>query len=233
MYNITTLKEADFGGLYFISEVIYLNDKIFYLVKIGQAVNIKSRMSVYNTHNTAYHNFPSSAIQIEDKEERDNYENIAHTFLKTLSVYNAVKCKEWFYVSEYVFNNIKDNPWTLIFDEDFFNQLYQAPETKIKYKEINSNPEIKEQIVYQDKVIYKEKIVYKEKDNTTNIEQYKKQYETAKKDADFYRQMTENYYGILKTDLLVEKRMNEYTKLGYDLNKRGFWGRLMFALNIY
>lgn len=221
MYNITTLKEADFGGLYFLSEIICLNDKLFYLVKIGQAVNIKSRMSVYNTHNTAYHNFPNSAIQIEDKDERDNYENIAHTFLRRLSVYSAVKCKEWFYVSEYVFNNIKDNPWALIFDENFFNQLYKAPETKIKYKEINSNSEIKE------------KIIYKEKDNTTDIERYKKQYETAKKDADFYKQMTENYYGILKADLLVEKRMNEYTKLGYDLNKRGFWGRLMFALNIY
>lgn len=227
MYNITTLKEADFGGLYFISEVIYLNDKIFYLVKIGQAVNIKSRMSVYNTHNTAYHNFPSSAIQIEDKEERDNYENIAHTFLRKLSVYGAVKCKEWFYVSEYVFNNIKDNPWALIFDEKIFNQLYQAPETKIKYKEINSNPEIKEQIIYQ------EKIVYKEKDNIANIEQYKKQYETAKKDADFYKQMTENYSEIFKTDKLIEKRIDEYTKLGCDLSKRGFWGRLMFALNIY
>lgn len=227
MYNITTLEEANFGGLYFISEVIYLDNKIFYLVKIGQAINIKSRMSVYNTHNTAYHNFPNSAIEIEDKEERNNYENIAHAFLRKLSVYNTIKCKEWFYVSEYVFNNIKDNPWALIFDENFFNQLYKAPEAKIKYKEINSNPEIKEQIIYQ------EKIVYKEKDNTTIIEQYKKQYEKEKKDANFYKQLTDNYHEIIKMNQSTEKQINEYTKLGYDLNKRGFWGRLMFALNIY
>jgi len=227
MYNITTLEKADFGGLYFISEVLYLDNKIFYLVKIGQAIDIQSRMSTYNTHNTAYHNFPNSAIQIEDKTERDVYENIAHTRLKALSVYCAKKAKEWFYISEYVFNSIKDNPWQIIFENDFFDKLLAAPESKIKYKEIEQDP----QIQIEEKIIYKEKekIVYKEKDNTVIEEQYQQ----AKRDIDFYKNLANDYYNALKIDKDIENRINNYAKLGIDLSKRGFWGRLMFALGIY
>ena len=226
MYNITTLEKADFGGLYFISEVLYLDNKIFYLVKIGQAINIQSRMSTYNTHNTAYHNFPNSAIQIEDKAERDAYEFIAHTRLKQLSVYSAKKAKEWFYISEYVFNNIKNNPWKIIFEETFFNELLAAPESQIKYTEIKQEPQIQ----------IKEKIVYKEKDNTI----IKEQLERAEKQINLYKAIADNYAEIIlnntkieKNNTEIEKRINEYTQLGIDLNKRGFWGRLMFALNIY
>lgn len=219
MYNITTLEKANFSGLYFISEIIYLDDKIYYLVKIGQATNIKKRMSTYNTHNTAYHNFPSSAIQIEEKIKRDVSENIAHGRLNLLSVCSTEKAKEWFYVSEYVFNCIKDNPWKIILENDFFDKLLAAPESKIEYKEIK--PEVQIQV--------EEKIVYKEKDNTI----IKKQYKQAKKDIDFYKNLANNYYNILKIDEGTEKRINEYTQLGIDLSRRGFWGRLMFALNIY
>ena len=42
------------------------------------------------------------------------------------SVYSAKKAKEWFYISEYVFNNIKNNPWKIIFEETFFNELLTA-----------------------------------------------------------------------------------------------------------
>lgn len=219
MFQVTTLEEANFGGLYFISEILFLNDKVYYLVKIGQSINIVDRLNKYNVHNTAYHYFPSSAIKIENQEERNNYEKFAHTILRMLKVYDSKKCKEWFFVSEYVYNALKDNPWK-IFEPTFSKKLIDAPESKIKYKQIEKEKEEIIKTEYIPKIEYITKTEYIIKEIPTYkpwMEENKKRLEELiKQDKDFYSKLNK-----------IEKK---YFELGKDLNNRNFFGRLLYAI---
>lgn len=111
-YGLPTIKmpcanvDEKFGGLYFVSMIgTNPNGKMYYLVKIGQAKNIASRMASYATHNPMiYHNYIS--LQIDDKEQRDKTEQNCHKFLAKFAYGVAQNSCEWFYVNEKDYFNI-------------------------------------------------------------------------------------------------------------------------------
>ena len=93
------ITEKGLRGLYFIAMMAHNPEgENFYLVKIGQAEDIGTRMQQYASHNPMiYHNNCSLYINHGSMNE---YERNCHMFLKTMAYARAQNALEWYYVTE-------------------------------------------------------------------------------------------------------------------------------------
>lgn len=92
--------DEDFGGLYFLGMIgINPQNKIYYLVKIGLAKNIKKRLHNYYGYNPMlFHN--NYSLKIEDETARALAEENCHRYLTSKAYAKAQDADEWYYVDK-------------------------------------------------------------------------------------------------------------------------------------
>lgn len=97
--SCATITERGMRGLYFVAMMAHNPDgKNFYLVKIGKAEDIGSRMRQYASHNPMiYHNNCSLYI---NEGRLEPYEHNCHNFLNNIAFGRAQNSLEWYYVNE-------------------------------------------------------------------------------------------------------------------------------------
>lgn len=95
-----------YSGLYFIGIIGQPPaGKPYYIVKIGQAMNIQARIKQYLSHNPMiYHD--DISIQIENSIARNEAERTAQNWLKNFAYAYAMNTYEMFYVNEEDYFNI-------------------------------------------------------------------------------------------------------------------------------
>ena len=100
--------DEHFAGLYFNGMIGCTPDNTkYYLVKVGQAIDIAKRMRNYATHNPMiYHN--NQSLRIDDAKKRDEWETNCHDWIASHAYAVAQNSNEWFYVDEKTYYKMCD-----------------------------------------------------------------------------------------------------------------------------
>lgn len=171
-----TESKADYPGLYFVADTKIIDNKKYYLVKIGKSDNgIKQRIKNYYTYNPLiFHN--NYSYRIDNKQKRAQLEIICHNILSELSNGRVANVHEWFSVNKMVFNELIKNPWIIlegnnkyldrlislskIEEENEEEYFYHRQEEQVKNLQ-NENEELKKEIAFLQSINknYKEYLI--------------------------------------------------------------------------